>query len=230
VEHRWRNGLLLEAAYTWSKLINDIDGPSRANGAPYQDVYNLRADRGIGGYDTPQRLVISYVYQFPLGRHGKYLNHVPVAKEIVDGWQVSGITEFQVGLPLQITQSFTPWGPNTQRPNEVPGADPMLPRGDRTLQRWFNTAAFTASPNFTLGFASRFPLHGPGINNWDLALMRDFHLYERLKMQFRTEAYSAMNHPQWTNPGNSLANLNTFGVITSAGGARSIELTMRFFF
>lgn len=49
-------------------------------------------------------------------------------------------------------------------------------------------------------------------------------------MQFRAEAYSAMNHPQWGNPGNSLSNLNTFGVITSAGGARSVELTMRFFF
>jgi hypothetical protein len=230
LEHRWKNGLLLQAAYTWSKLINDIDAASRADAAPYQDVYNLRADRGIGGYDTPQRFVVSYVYQIPLGRHGQYLNNIPIAKEVLDGWQFSGITEFQVGLPIQVTQTFTAWGPNTQRPNMVTGADPMLPRGDRTVAEWFNTAAFTPSPAFTLGFAPRFPLHGPGVNNWDLALMRDFHLYERLRMQFRTEAYSAMNHPQWGNPGTSLSNLNTFGVITGAGGARSVELTMRFFF
>ncbi|HXA49750.1 MAG TPA: hypothetical protein VNV86_05580 [Candidatus Acidoferrum sp.] len=49
LERRWKNGLLVQAAYTWSKLIDDIDGSSRANGAPSQDVYNLRADRGIGG-------------------------------------------------------------------------------------------------------------------------------------------------------------------------------------
>jgi hypothetical protein len=230
LEHRWKDGMLIQAAYTWSKLINDVDASARANGAPYQDVYNLRADRGIGGYDTPQRFVVSYVYQVPFGRHGKYLNSTPIVKEVIDGWQFSGITEFQVGLPVQVTETFTAWGPNTQRPNIVPGADPMLSHGDRTIARWFNTDAFVASPANTLGFAPRFPLHGPGINNWDLALMRDFHLYERLKMQFRAEAYSATNHPQWGNPGTSLSNRNTFGVITSAGGARSIELTMRFFF
>ena len=60
--------------------------------------------------------------------------------------------------------------------------------------------------------------------------MRDFRLYERLRMQFRGEAYSATNHPQWGSPGTSLNNRNTFGVITSAGGARSIELATRFFF
>ena len=68
------------------------------------------------------------------------------------------------------------------------------------------------------------------MNNGDLSLMRDFNLYERLKMQFRAEAYSAMNHPQWGTPGNNLNNRNTFGVVTSAGGARSIELATRFFF
>jgi len=230
LEHRWSSGLLIQTAYTWSKLLNDIDGPARSNGAPYQDVYNLRADRGVGGYDTPHRFVASYVYQIPLGRHGKYLNGTPIVKDVIGGWQFSGITEFQVGLPIQIVQSFTAWGPNTQRPNIVSGADPSLPHGDRTLNRWFNTDAFTASPNYTLGFAPRFPLHGPGINNWDLALMRDFKLYERVKMQFRTEAYSAMNHPQWGNPGNSLNNRNTFGVVTSAAGARQIELALRIFY
>src|SRR5262249_57128377 len=66
LEHRWRDGLLVQAAYTWSKLINDIDASARANGAPYQDVYNLRADRGIGGYDTPQRLAVRYRYPAPV--------------------------------------------------------------------------------------------------------------------------------------------------------------------
>jgi hypothetical protein len=230
LEHRWSNGLLIQTAYTWSKLLNDVDASSRADAAPYQDVYNLRADRGVGGYDTPHRFVASYVYQIPLGRGGKYLNSTPIVKEVIGGWQVSGITEFQVGLPMQITQSFTAWGPNTQRPNIVSGADPSLSHGDRTLTQWFNTNAFVASPNYTLGFSPRFPLHGPGINNWDMALNRDFKLFERVKMQFRTEAYSAMNHPQWGAPGNNLNNRNTFGVVTSAAGNRQIELALRIFY
>lgn len=170
------------------------------------------------------------MYQAPFGRGGKYLNSTPVVKDVISGWQIAGITEFQVGLPMQVTQSFTAWGPNTQRPNMVNGADPMLPHGDRTIARWFNTDAFVVSPANTLGFAPRFALHGPGVNNWDLALMRDFHLWERLRMQFRAEAYSATNHPQWGNPGNNLNNRSTYGVITGANGARSIELAARFFF
>lgn len=230
LEHRWSNGLLVQAAYTFSKLINDIDGPSRANGATPQDYYNLRAERGVGGYDIPQRFVTSFVYQVPLGRDGKHLNDIPVVKDIIGGWQVSGITEFQIGLPMTITQSYTSWGPSNQRPNIVSGQSPALARGDRTIQRWFNTGSFTASPQYTLGYAPRFPLHGPGINNWDLSAMRNFRLFERTSMQFRGEFYNAMNHPQFSRPGTNLSSLNSFGIISGAGDARIVELALRIFF
>ncbi|MCX6622646.1 MAG: TonB-dependent receptor, partial [Acidobacteria bacterium] len=109
LERRWKNGLLVQAAYTFSKLLNDVDGPSRANAASPQDYYNLRADRGVGGYDVPQRFVSSFVYQVPFGRREKYLNNVVILKDVITGWQMSGITEFQIGLPMTVTQSFTAW-------------------------------------------------------------------------------------------------------------------------
>ena len=230
LEHRWRNGLLVQFAYTFSKLINDVDGPSRANGATPQDYYNIAAERGVGGYDVPQRFVSSFVYQVPLGRGEKYLSSVPVVKDVLAGWQLSGITEFQVGLPMTVTQSYTSWGPSNQRPNLVSGQSPMLAHGDRTIAKWFNTGAFAASPQYTLGYAPRFALHGPGINNWDLSAMRNFRVFERTTMQLRGEFYNAANHPQYNNPGTNLSNLNSFGIITGARDARIVEVALRIFF
>ena len=231
LEHRWKNGFLVQASYTFSKLINDVDGPSRANGAPPQDYYNLKLERGIGGYDVPHRMVISYVYQVPIGRGGKYLSALPVVKDIIGGWQLAGITEFQAGLPIQVTQPSNCGGCNTQRPTLKPGANPTLPQSERTLLRWFNTDSWTITPQYQLGTSPRFPLHGPGINNWDLSLMRNFVLKERISMQFRGEWYNAMNHPQYSNPNTTIGN-QLFGVITSTSGngSRVAELALRFFF
>ncbi|WP_051669526.1 TonB-dependent receptor [Bryobacter aggregatus] len=229
LEHRWKNGLLVSAAYTFSKLLNDVDGPSRSNGVGVQDVYNLKAERGVGGYDVPQRFVVNYVYQLPFGRGGKYLSSTPVLKDLVGGWQFAGLTELQVGLPMSITQNNTLGGfTAVQRPNQIAGAS--LDRGDRTLDRWFNTAAFTTAQPYQLGNASRFPLHGPGINNTDLSLMRNFHFRERAMLQFRGEFYNAFNHPNFRNPGTNLSSPQTFGKITGAQDSRVTEFALRLFF
>ncbi|MCE5309410.1 MAG: TonB-dependent receptor [Acidobacteriales bacterium] len=229
LEHRWMNGLLVQVAYTYSKLMNDVDGPARSNGAAAQDFYNLGLEWGVGGYDVPQRFVASYVYQVPLGRREKYLNDIPVLKDIITGWQFAGITEFQIGLPMQVTQSYNGGGSNAQRPTLKPGVSPALPHSDKTIYRYFNTDAWTITPQYQLGTSPRFPLHGPGINNWDLSLMRNFKMYERFSMQFRGEFYNAVNHPQWNNPNTTIGNRN-FGIITSARDARIVELALRIFF
>jgi len=228
LERRWHNGLLVSVGYTFSKLINDIDAPARSNGAPVQNVYDLRGERGVGGYDVPQRFVASYVYQVPLGRGGRYLQQWPVIKDILGGWQLAGITEFQIGLPMRITQSNTSGdGSIGQRPNQT--APAALDRGQRTLLRYFNTAAFVPAPVYTLGNSPRFPLHGPGINQWDVSVMRNFPIRERLNLQFRSEFYNLFNHPQYGNPNTTIGNIN-YGRISSARDPRVIEFAMRLFF
>jgi hypothetical protein len=227
LEHRWHGGLLVSAAYTFSKLINDVDAPARSNGAPIQNAYNLRAERGIGGYDVPQRFVTNFVYALPFGRDGRYLAHLPVLREVIGGWQVAGITEFQVGLPIQITQANNSQGANFQRPNQVEPA--ALGHFDRTIDRWFNTNAMVTAPVGTLGNAPRFALHGPGLNNTDLAIMRNFHLYEAAKLQFRAEFFNAFNHPQLNNPNTAIGN-SLFGRVTAARDPRTIEFALRIFF
>ena len=228
LEHRWHSGFLVQIAYTFSKLIDDVDGPSRSNGAPIQNVYNLRAERGVGGYDVPQRFVSNFVYAPPVGRNGKYLQHVAVLSDVIGGWQVAGITEFQIGLPMQITQSNNTGGfTGSQRPNQV--AKAALPRGERTTQRYFNTDAFVAAPQFTLGNAPRFPLHAPGINNWDLSIFRNFKFNERFNIQFIGQLFNAFNHPNFNAPNTTIGNIN-YGKITGAQSSRVTEFALRIFF
>jgi hypothetical protein len=228
LDHRWQNGLLLQVAYTFSKLINDVDAPARSNGAPIQNVYDLRGERGVGGYDVPQRLVGNFVYQAPLGRHGKYFRSTPVIRDIIDGWQASGIVEFQIGLPMQIVQANNPGGfTGSQRPNQV--APAALSRSERTTARYFNTAAFVAAPQFVIGNAPRFPLHAPGINNWDLAIMRNFKIQERYTVQFIGQLFNAFNHPNYNAPNTTIGNQN-YGRITGAQSSRVTEFALRIFF
>ena len=228
LEHRWRSGLVVQAAYTFSKTIDDVDASARANGALTQNAYNRNLDRGIAGYDVPQRFVANYFYQIPVGRGGRYFSSIPVVKDAIGGWSFSGITEFQVGLPLTIKQQTNTINGFTaiQRPNEVHPVS--IDSGN--LLRWFDPTTFAAAAPYTLGNAPRFPLHGPGVNNWDLSVMRSFGLRrENTFLQFRAEFFSAFNHPNFGNPGNTIGTSN-YGVISSAGGSRVTELSVRIFF
>lgn len=229
LERRYRAGFQTLFAYTWSKVITDVDGPSRTNGVGVQDVYNLRNERGIAGYDVPHRVVGSFLYDLPFGKHGKFGAGLPVVNYVVDGWQLSGILEFQKGLPLTILNPSNQLGGFTavQRPNQVGVAE--LPRGERTLDRWFNTSAFTAANALQFGTAPRFPLYRPGINNWDLSLMRNFKVTERWRLQFRGAFYNALNHGQYNAPGTTL-NTTQFGRISSGRDARITEVALRIFF
>jgi hypothetical protein len=229
LEHRWKNGFLVSASYTFSKLIDDVDAPSRAGGVGIQNIYNLAADRGVGGYDVPQRFVVNYVYELPIGKGGKYLNHIPVVNYVLGGWQFAGLTEAQKGLPLSITQANNTGGfTAVQRPNQIARAS--LPMSQQTLLRWFNTDAFTVAPNYTLGNAPRFPLHGPGLSTTDFSLMRNFPIRERIKLQFAAQFFDAFNHPQFNNPGTTIGS-KTYGQITgTVGSARIVEFLMRVYF
>ena len=229
LERRYRNGFQMLFAYTWSKVITDVDGPARTNGVGVQDVYNLRNERGIAGYDVPHRVVLSYVYNLPFGKHGKYLKTMKAVNWAVDGWQLSGITEFQSGLPLTINNPSNQLGGFTATQRPIQTAPAAYDRGDRTLDKWFNTGAFTAANALQFGTAPRFPLYRPGINNWDTSLMRNFQLGDRFRLQFRGAFYNTLNHGQYNAPGNTL-NTTTFGKISSGRDARITELALRIFF
>jgi hypothetical protein len=133
-------------------------------------------------------------------------------------------------LPMVIT------GPNNTRLPGVSAAalrlkDPVLPDGERTIDRWFDTSAFAPAPTYSLGNDSRTQprLRTPGIKTADLMIGRNQPIKERMNLQFRAEFFNAFNTPQFDAPQGSVTATN-FGAITSASGSRSIQLGLRLSF
>jgi hypothetical protein len=107
-----------------------------------------------------------------------------------------------------------------QRPNQI--GDPILSGDRRSVTHWFNTSAFTAASALQPGTAKRFPLHGPGLENWDQAISRTFPIHERMSLQFRTEFFNSLNHTNFKTPGKQIGS-SGFGKVTSAIDPRIIE-------
>ena len=233
LSHRWSNGVSVRAAYTWARTLDDVDGPSRADAAPIQNVYNLHAQWGTAMTNIPQRFSLSAVYALPVGSGGRFLQHTPVVSQVIGHWKVSTVAQFQVGYPYNISQGdqlqiYSGGQYVTQVSN------PNIPRSQRTVQKWFNPQAFTMTPQDTLGTAPRATLNGPGQNVWDISLMRDIPLREHSAFTLRVDAHNAFNHPQFSGLNTSLSATTlankTFGMVSGAQDSRSLLLVGRFRF
>ena len=145
------------------------------------------------------RLVASFVYNLPMGNGERYAGDATGAKEaLVGGWQVNGIYTWQRGFPLTVTAADLgglndSFGAN--RADLV--GDPNS--GGNNIQRWFNTAAFAQPAAGQFGTLGRNTLRGPGVNNLDLAVFKNFSLVGRTKLQFRLESFNVLNHTQFTS-------------------------------
>lgn len=224
-EKRFSHGLSWLANYTRSKLIDQassvfdasiITGPT-AN-FPAADTYNRKLERDVSTGDMPNVFVSGATYNLP-GSH--------LLPKVFGGWQLSGMVTLQSGVPLALTQTtnfnaFAGFG--TQRPNRV--ADPELPASQRSVAKWFNTAAFTVAPVFTLGNSSRNPVRGPAYRNADIALIKKTKISEQTSVEFRTEVFNFTNTPPLSAPNVVLGNA-AFGTITAAGDPRVVQFGLK---
>ena len=235
-EKRFSHGLSVIAHYTISKMISDSDVSGSdvnfiAGDSSIQDYFNLRNERSLSAFDVPQRLVVSFDYQLPLGRgraFGKSMNRV--LDGVIGGWELSGIASASSRTPLGITQSASTMWQGSQRPNQI--GDPSMPGKPRDkLLNYFNVAAFSAVPADTIGSTPRFlaTYRGPNLINEDVTLMKDFRITESKRVQLRLEMYSATNSPQWGTPNTSFGS-TSFGQITSSGGQRSVQVAAKFYY
>jgi hypothetical protein len=216
--------------------------------ATYQNRDNY--DYGLAGYDRPNILTFHFLYNVP-----KLSRLMPnkIVGAVFDGWQVSDITSFIAGAPSTIGMSTTPTA-------LLGGGDPARalmvanPNGPKTFNEWFNVSAFAApsAPGYqaaclkgtcpaltflNFGDAPQMPIRGPGVNNWNTSLFKNFNVRERLHFQFRAEAYNTFNHTQFSgvNTGFSFnangVNTNTaVGQVTSARDPRVMQLALRLTF
>ncbi len=225
-ERRMAAGLTFLTAYTFAKSIsgpNDIGGQVGGGnfiGSP-QDIYNLNGERGLSGFDLRHRFVETLLYELPFTRNLK-----GPAKYILDGWQVSAIGTFQSGFPAPIDFGVDTTGTGIgSRPDLVAGQQAILPGGERTWKRWFNTAAFAQTPFGRFGTAPRTAaVRLPGITNIDFSVNKHFRLGERRNIEFRTEVFNLFNN---YNPDPATLDRNIRSATFGAVGGGVSGLTTR---
>ncbi len=150
--------------------------------------------------------------------------------KLVGGWQLSGIFQLQTGRPFTATESgnISLTGQSADRPNVVPGCDANA--GPKTISQWMNTACFTLPASGTFGNSGRNVLNGPGLVSLDAAVARVFAIRERLRLQFRAEAFNLANHPVFQQA-SGVQNSPSFGKITATLiDSRELQLALKLIF
>lgn len=246
-EKRFSKGVTFLASYTFAKLISDsifnglnFIGTEGGNEYGYQNgLYNRRAERAEDPSNVPHRLVLSGLYELPIGA-GKWLDFKNgIANNLIGGWQLNTITTIVAGTPVIVR------GANNglaNRPNWVGSLE--LPDGfvdanpNRGVQ-WFNPAAFVNPALYTFGNTPRAisQFRNPGAVIVDLSVFKNFVITERLKLQFRAEAFNAPNHVNLGTPNGSFGagptgtnNNDAFGRITGSRDPRLMQLGLKLIF
>jgi hypothetical protein len=238
VERRFRGGLGFGAAYTYSRL--------RDNGADKRNIlYNAYDDAGYWGVSDNDRthvFNVHYVYELPFWK-----NQDTTLKKILGGWQVSGVTFFQSGVPFSVRRGadIAGVGESTPQPYNQVGdpsiSNPQFSQGRTADQNfWFNPAAFAAPAAGTFGTSEKNVIRGPITQSWDIALFKNIPLGGARRLQLRIEAFNFPNHPNLDNPagsgqgggnGNTLDPSNAdFGRVLGKTGNRNIQLGAKFMF
>ena len=223
--------------YTFSKAIDLASG----FGEQVNPV-NPKLSRGLSGFDSTHNFVFSYNYSLPFDMLGG-------PKRLTNGWAISGITRFATGLPITLVETDDQsllgtnfGGPiplNVDTPNLVAPVHILNPRRSACPGPclFFDPSSFQGSALGQEGNANRRFFHGPGVNNWDFAILKNTQLTERFNLQFRGELFNIFNHTQFIAPSSiGLSNFNpnthvsttaSFGSITTAAPPRIVQLSLK---
>ena len=232
LEKRLTHGVSMLASYTWSKTISDGRGAGGVGGTSVlrpQNPHLLSAERALSDEHFAHRFVASPIYQLPFGRGKKFMNDSHSAvNALLGGWTFASIVTFSSGGRSNLSVRGNPANTGTaNRPNVL--SDWRLDSGSRSLDRWFDTAAFARNAPFTYGNAARNLIEAPGLVNVDLAVYKSFSIAEDLTVQFRVEAFNASNTPAFGRPNTQVGN-RVFGRIGSAGRPRNLQFGLKVIF
>jgi hypothetical protein len=229
LEKRYSAGLTLSGAYTWSNYFSDAPNINGGGVGMPQDARCFDCNWGPVPDDLTHVFVINYAYELPFGAGRKYLSHGLLA-HIVGDWNVNGIWQASTG------QRFTPTlaaavsnaaGGGGDRPNRI--ADGNLSAGQRTIDHWFDLAAFSVPAQFTFGNAGTGILIGPGNFNVDLGIHRNFLIKERFTFSYRCEMFNSFNRPNFNVPNASIGSAAA-GQINATAPARVLQMAVKVIF
>ncbi len=233
LKRRFSKGLDLQVTYTLARLLDNAESISNNGGNGFGASAELinTIEYGNGNLDVRHRATTTFNYALPFGEdlHG-------FAAVLAKGWQANGLVVWNTGMPFSVTNvtnrsGTRPTAANSDRPN-MTGSGKV---GHPIISHWFDTTAFTFQPAGTIGSERRNQLYGPGLQRVDLSLFKNFDLFKRTKLEFRTEAFNVLNTAQFIAPNASLSlsggvPVSTFGTITSTANAynpRIVQLAAR---
>jgi hypothetical protein len=233
LERRYANGLTFNTSFVYSKSL-DLGAPPSTSGsgdAGIQNIQDIAAEWGLSDFNQKYRYVGSTVYELPFGKGRHWLSNAPRALDwIAGGWEVTAILTLQSGRPFSVITSkdISNTG-GSNRPFVV--GNPSI--SDPSVAEWFNTAAFSdvvPGGGYAFGNAGRNILTAPGVADLDTGLFKNFLVRESIRMQFRAEAFNALNHANLSIPSND-ANSSTFGQISSTEIAnRDLQFGLKLIF
>jgi hypothetical protein len=234
VDRRYRNGLKLGMAYTFSRLRDDASDKRNL----LFNAYDAASYWALSDNDRTHLFNFHYIYELPFWREGRN-----VTEQVLGGWQVSGATIFSSGQPLSVwlNDDRAGVGDTTNQPWDLVGdpnvSNPGFSAGAGLDQNfWFNPAAFARPATGTFGDAGRNPIRGPHYQSWDIALLKNFGPPAGKRVQFRAEIF---NFPNIVNLDNPTINptSGSFGRVVGKGsttggrpGERNIQLSLKFLF
>jgi Carboxypeptidase regulatory-like domain len=231
LEKRFSHGLQFQAAYTFSKSLDDGSTVEET-----LDPFNYRASRALSLFNSHQRFVVSYEWELPIPKHEGFMG------KLVNDWAVSGITQFQTGFPIrldtiddnELISSFFFLG--TEAPQRVAPfqiLDPRKALAGLGSGYWFNPNDFQDPlplGTFNNG-TQRTICCGPGLQDWDFAVHKKIPITESKYLQFRGEIFNLFNHTNFYNPDGHFSDGATlFGRITQAQDPRLVQFALKFYF
>jgi carboxypeptidase family protein len=234
VTQRLSRGLEFNANYVWAHMLTSIDssgwGSSSGNDY-YQRPYNVSANYGASNFDVRNAFKTAVLYDLPFGKGRQFLNSNAFLDETIGGWQVAPTIVWTSGSPFNVTMSsnnsFDLTGNGQQFPNQIGNPNPS----NRSINQWYNPAAFQQPLPGTYGNTRRNNLYGPNYFIMNAAIGKTFHIpWENIGVEIRAAAQNVLNHPSFDNPNASIGDPNA-GIINSLRvGGRTMQLYGRISF
>jgi Carboxypeptidase regulatory-like domain/TonB-dependent Receptor Plug Domain len=223
-KYQANRGIFLQASYTFGKSLDDTSSWSVPSGQPggVADPRNLRLEYGPSNFDIRHRMVVTYVIDVPMGPgHRLFGSNNLLSRELLGGWQVSGITTFQSGSPFTVyngSADFSGFNQFYDRPDAV--GTGQLVQNNRNPDAAFDITYFSKTPpTGRVGTSGRDQYYGPGLANYDFSGAKNFFLgTERIQLQFRGDLFNIFNHTNFSNPVSNQSSAS-FGQITSTVGS-----------
>jgi outer membrane receptor protein involved in Fe transport len=232
-EKHYGHGLWFEAAYTYSKSLDNGGGGNSSIGESRINIQNprdVRADYGLSSFDYRNRFTLAHSFDLPVGQGHHFLAGASGATQaVLGGWQLQGIATLQSGTTLtpQLASATANTGTFT-RPDRICNGN--FPASRRSINEWFDLSCFVDPPVYQFGNSGRNIIIGPGLTTYDFALHKDFHLTERMGLTFRSEFFNIFNAPNFNLPDRSIG-VSSSGTINSViSNAREIQFALRLHF